>query len=309
MLTTDGLDTLYRDIERPLTPVLARMEQAGVRLDARALAAQSSHVERELARRSEQIYEVAGEPFNINSPPQLSKILFEKLQLPALKRNVKTKTASTAVEVLEELALAHELPRLILEWRALQKLKGTYIDALPQLVNPETGRVHTCFNQAGAATGRLSSSDPNLQNIPIRTELGARFGAFIADPGHVLISADYSQIEFQGAGSPRRGRRADRSVPGRRGLSRADRTALFGENSGRDPQLRATAKMVNYAVLYGKTAFTLAKDINVPTQAAQQFIDAYFAGFPRCARSSTERSPTLGYRVRPDIVWTASPGP
>ena len=141
---------------------------------------------------------MAGEEFNINSPKQLSEILFDKLQLPALKRNAKTKTASTAVEVLEELALAHDLPRLILEWRALQKLKGTYIDALPQLVNPETGRVHTCFNQAVAATGRLSSSDPNLQNIPIRTELGREIRrAFIADRGHVLISADYSQIELR----------------------------------------------------------------------------------------------------------------
>ena len=175
------------------------MEQAGVRARRPPRSRPSrSHVERELATRSAQIFELAGEAFNINSPQQLSKILFDKLQLPALKRNVKTKTASTAVEVLEELALAHELPRLILEWRALQKLKGTYIDALPQLVNPETGRVHTCFNQAVAATGRLSSSDPNLQNIPIRTELGREIRrAFIADPGHVLISADYSQIEFR----------------------------------------------------------------------------------------------------------------
>ena len=284
-------DKLYREIERPLIPVLARMEQAGVRLDAEALAAQSSRVERELAVRSEQIYEIAGEAFNINSPPQLSKILFDKLQLPALKRNAKTRTASTAVEVLEELALAHDLPRLILDWRGLQKLKGTYIDALPQLVNPETGRVHTCFNQAGAATGRLSSSDPNLQNIPIRTELGREIRrAFIADPGHVLISADYSQIEFRVLAHL-----AEEEVlidAFRGGADFHEQTALrlFGENSGRDPhQLRATAKMVNYAVLYGKTAFTLAKDINVPTQAAQEFIDAYFAGFPK-VRGFIERT-------------------
>ena len=294
MLTSDGLnalDKLYREIERPLIPVLARMEQAGVRLDAEALAAQSSRVERELAVRSEQIYEIAGEAFNINSPPQLSKILFDKLQLPALKRNAKTRTASTAVEVLEELALTHDLPRLILDWRGLQKLKGTYIDALPQLVNPETGRVHTCFNQAGAATGRLSSSDPNLQNIPIRTELGREIRrAFIADPGHVLISADYSQIEFRVLAHL-----AEEEVlidAFRGGADFHEQTALrlFGENSGRDPhQLRATAKMVNYAVLYGKTAFTLAKDINVPTQAAQEFIDAYFAGFPK-VRGFIERT-------------------
>ena len=198
MLVRDELDRVYRELEQPLVPVLVAMERAGVRVDGAALAGQSLRIDRELATRSAQIFEIAGEAFNINSPQQLSKILFDKLQLPALKRNVKTKTASTAVEVLEELALTHELPRLILEWRALQKLKGTYVDALPELVNPETGRVHTSFNQAVAATGRLSSSDPNLQNIPIRTELGREIRrAFIADAGHVLISADYSQIELR----------------------------------------------------------------------------------------------------------------
>src|SRR5207247_1603087 len=161
-------------------------------------AAQSQRLEQELARRTAQIYETAGGEFNINSPKQLSEILFDRLQLPVLRRTGTSRVPSTAVEVLEELALAHDLPRMILEWRALMKLKGTYIDALPQLVNPDTGRVHTCFNQAVAATGRLSSSDPNLQNIPIKTELGREIRrAFIAEPGHVLISADYSQIEFR----------------------------------------------------------------------------------------------------------------
>jgi DNA polymerase-1 len=283
LLVTNRLDGVYRDIERPLIPVLTRMERAGVRIDVSALAEQAEHVEGELARRSVQIYELAGEAFNINSPPQLSKILFDKLQLPPLKRNVKTRTASTAVDVLEELALAHELPRLILDWRGLQKLKGTYIDALPALVNPETGRVHTCFNQAVAATGRLSSSDPNLQNIPIKTELGREIRrAFVADPGHVLISADYSQIEFRVLAHL-----AEEEVlieAFRAGTDFHAQTAvgLFGEASGRDPhELRATAKMVNYAVLYGKSSFTLAKDIGVTQQAAQDFIDAYFAGFPR----------------------------
>ena len=175
LLEKEGLGALYRELELPLIPVLVDVERAGIRVDGPALASQARHVEQELAARSAQIFEMAGEEFNINSPQQLSRILFDKLQLPTLKRNVKTRTASTAVEVLEELALAHDMPRLILEWRALQKLKGTYIDALPQLVNPDTGRVHTCFNQAVAATGRLSSSDPNLQNIPIRTDLGRLF--------------------------------------------------------------------------------------------------------------------------------------
>jgi DNA polymerase-1 len=283
MLVTDRLDGLYRNLERPLIPVLAEMERAGVRIDGAALASQSQHIDRELSRRSAQIFELAGESFNINSPQQLSKILFDKLQLPALKRNVKTRTASTAVEVLEELALAHELPRLILEWRGLQKLKGTYVDALPQLVNPETGRVHTCFNQAVAATGRLSSSDPNLQNIPIRTELGRQIRrAFIADRGNVLISADYSQIELRVLAHM-----ADEQAliaAFKDGEDIHDRTALkiFGPDSALDPHLlRSRAKMINYALLYGKTAFTLAKDIGVTPEAAQEFIDAYFAGFPR----------------------------
>src|SRR6185437_4926342 len=201
---------------------------------------------------------------------------------PVLKRTGTSRAPSTAVEVLEELALAHDLPRLILEWRSLMKLKGTYIDALPQLVNPRTGRVHTCFNQAVAATGRLSSSDPNLQNIPIKTELGREIrGAFIADPGHVLISADYSQIEFRVLAhmSEDPVLVAAFSV----GADFHEQTALkiFGKDTGKDPhELRSIAKMVNYALLYGKTAFTLSKDIGVTPEAAQEFIDAYFAGFP-----------------------------
>jgi DNA polymerase-1 len=282
-LEHDQLDRVYRELERPLIPVLVDMERAGVRVDGAALAAQSQRIDKELAGRSTQIFESAGESFNINSPQQLSRILFDKLQLPALKKNVKTKTASTAVEVLEELALAHDLPRLILEWRALQKLKSTYVDALPQLVNPETGRVHTSFNQAVAATGRLSSSDPNLQNIPIRTELGREIRrAFIADPGHLLISADYSQIELRVLAHL-----ADDDTliqAFQNGEDIHDQTALkvFGPTSGLDHhELRRRAKVINYALLYGKTAFTLAKDIGVTPQAAQAIIDAYFTGFPR----------------------------
>jgi DNA polymerase-1 len=282
LLEKEQLATLYQDLELPLIPVLVDLERAGIRIDGRALSSQARHVEQELSTRSAQIFEMAGEEFNINSPQQLSRILFDKLQLPTLKRNIKTRTASTAVEVLEELALAHDMPRLILEWRALQKLKGTYIDALPQLVNPETGRVHTCFNQAVAATGRLSSSDPNLQNIPIRTALGREIrGAFVAEPGNVLISADYSQIELRVLAQLS----ADAALTEAfsRGEDIHDRTAakVFGDDSGLgEHELRRRAKIINYALLYGKTAFTLAKDIGVPQQAAQEFINAYFAGFP-----------------------------
>ena len=282
-LEKDDLAGVYQTLERPLIPVLVDVERAGVLVDGPALASQSKRLEQELAQRTAQIYEAAGGEFNINSPKQLAEVLFDRMQLPVIKRTGASRAPSTAVDVLEELALAHDLPRYILEWRALMKLKGTYMDALPQLVNPDTGRVHTCFNQAVAATGRLSSSDPNLQNIPIRTALGREIRrAFIAEPGHVLISADYSQIEFRVL--------AHLSCEPvlveafREGADFHERTAvkIFGPNSGRDAhELRAIAKMVNYALLYGKGAFTLSKDIGVTQRAAQEFIDAYFAGFPR----------------------------
>ena len=232
------------------------------------------------ARRSSRL---AGESFNINSPKQLSEILFDKLKLPAGKRTGKTGVASTAVEVLEELALAHDLPRLILEWRSLQKLKGTYIDALPQLVNPETGRVHTCFNQAVAATGRLSSSEPNLQNIPIRTRAWPRDSGRRSSPNRATCSSRPT-TRRSSCGCSRTCRATPLSSR-RSGAARTSTTGrrckVFGADSGLDPhELRRRAKIINYALLYGKTAFTLAKDIGVSQQAAQEFIDAYFAGFP-----------------------------
>jgi DNA polymerase I len=282
-LAQAGLEEVYRTLELPLLPVLVEMERTGVRLDGPALAAQSHRIEHELHVLSTRIFELATVEFNINSPKQLAEVLFDKLQLPALKRTGKTRAVSTAVEVLEELALTHDLPRLVLEWRALMKLKGTYIDALPQMVHPQTGRVHTCFNQAVAATGRLSSSDPNLQNIPIRTELGREIRrAFVADTGHVLISADYSQIELRVLAHLSQDETLIAAF--QRGDDIHDQTALrvFGAESGLGPhELRRRAKIINYALLYGKTAFTLAKDIGVSQQAAQAFIDAYFAGFPR----------------------------
>jgi len=283
LLVKEQLADVYERLERPLIPVLVAIERAGIRIDGPALASQSQRLEQELAKRTKEIYEVAGGEFNINSPKQLAEVLFDKMQLPVIKRTGTSRAPSTAVEVLEELALAHELPRMILEWRSLMKLKGTYIDALPQLVNPDTGRVHTCFNQAVAATGRLSSSDPNLQNIPIKTELGREIRrAFIADRGNVLISADYSQIEFRVLAHLSEDPVLVAAFS--EGADFHERTALkiFGSESGRDPhQLRSIAKMVNYALLYGKSAFTLSKDIGVTTEAAQEFIDAYFAGFPR----------------------------
>ncbi len=283
LLERDGLMPVYLDLELPLVPILAEIERTGVRVDVRSLAAQSTLVDREMNDLSRQIFALAGGEFNINSPKQLAEILFDKLQLPVLKRTGTTRTPSTAVEVLEELAAQHDICRLILDWRGLAKLKGTYIDALPTLVNPETGRVHTQISQAVAATGRLSSSDPNLQNIPIRTEIGRQIrGAFIAEPGHVLISADYSQIELRVLAHLS----GDETLIAafERGDDIHDQTAtkVFGADSTLDPhELRRRAKIINYALLYGKTAFTLARDIGVTQQAAQTFIDAYFAGFPR----------------------------
>ena len=282
-LHEDGVEPLFRDLELPLVPVLADIERHGVRIDLPALGGQSTRIDAELASRSAKIFELAGESFNINSPKQLSVILFDKLQLPTAKRTGKTKVASTAVEVLEDLALTHELPKLILEWRALMKLKGTYIDALPQLVHSRTTRVHTSFNQAVAATGRLSSSDPNLQNIPIRTDLGREIRrAFIADPGFVLISADYSQIELRVLAHLAEEDALTDAFS--RGEDIHDRTALkvFGPDSGLDKhELRRRAKIINYALLYGKTAFTLSRDIGVTPAVAQEFIEAYFGGFPK----------------------------
>ena len=283
-LKKEQLEELYTTLELPLIPVLVDLERAGIRIDGPALAAQSENIDYELATLARRIFEYAGEEFNIASPKKLGEVLFGKLgfRTETIRRTTKTGAQSTAVEVLEELALAHELPRLILEWRALMKLKGTYIDALPQLVNPDTGRVHTCFNQAVAATGRLSSSDPNLQNIPIRTELGREIRrAFVADRGHVLISADYSQIELRVLAHLS----GDEALIDAfaRGEDIHDRTAMkvFGPSSGlSEHELRRRAKIINYALLYGKQAFTLARDIGVTREEAQQFIDAYFAGFP-----------------------------
>ena len=240
-LERDGLLDVYRDLELPLVPVLADLERVGIKVDTGVLAAQSTRVDAELAERSTKIYAFAGIEFNINSPKQLAEVLFDKLQLPVTKRTGKTRTASTSVEVLEELALSHDLPRLILEWRALSKLKGTYIDALPQLVHPTTGRVHTTFNQAVAATGRLSSSDPNLQNIPDPHGTGAR------DPARVRrragLRADLCRLlanRAAGARTPRRRPQPHRGVPRRPGHPRPDggRGVRRGQRAG---PLRAAA--------------------------------------------------------------------
>jgi DNA polymerase-1 len=281
-LEREGLDAVYRELEQPLIPVLADVERAGIKVDSDVLARLATTMQAELDALCVQIFGYAGCEFNINSPRQLADVLFTRLNLQPTKKTGKTRVVSTAQDVLEELALAHDLPRLVLKWRSIQKLKGTYVDALPALVSLETGRVHTTFNQAVAATGRLSSSDPNLQNIPIRTPLGREIrSAFVAEPGFMLISADYSQIELRVLAHLS----GDAALTDafQQGVDIHDRTAerVFGPQSGLDAhELRRRSKIINYALLYGKTAFTLAKDIGVSKDAAQEFIDAYFAGYP-----------------------------
>jgi DNA polymerase-1 len=282
-LREEGLEPIYTTLERPLVEVLADMEQAGVKIDCAHLEVLSRDMERQLEALTREIHALAGGEFNINSPVQLREILFDKLALRPGKKTAKTRAASTAEDVLEELAEHHELPRRILDWRAVQKLKSTYVDALPALVNPRTGRIHALLNQTVAATGRISSSDPNLQNIPIRTAEGRRIReAFAAEPGHLLLSADYSQIELRVLAHLSRDETLIDTF--RRGEDVHERTAreVFGPFSPlpQDEQ-RRFSKMINYALLYGKTAFTLAKDLGVTKREAEEFIAAYFARYPR----------------------------
>ncbi|HKZ31332.1 MAG TPA: DNA polymerase I [Vicinamibacteria bacterium] len=282
-LEAEGLRPIYESMEMPLVLVLADMERAGVKVDEALLARMSREMEAQLETLTSEIHVLAKGEFNINSPVQLREVLFDRLGMKSGKKTAKTRAASTAEDVLEELALVHELPRKILDYRSVQKLKSTYVDALPELVHSETGRIHATFNQTVAATGRLSATDPNLQNIPIRTPEGRRIReAFIAEPGHLLLSADYSQIELRVlahlSGDP------ILTDTFRRGEDVHDRTSreLFGPLSPipADEQ-RRISKMVNYALLYGKTAFTLAKDLGVSRGEAAQFIEAYFARYPR----------------------------
>jgi DNA polymerase I len=278
-----ALVDIYDRIELPLIPVLERMEARGIKIDVALLHVMSSKMAGQLAQLEKEIYAEAGTEFNINSPQQLGHILFEKLQYPVSKKTKGTKAFSTSVDVLQELAShGFAVPRLILLHRELHKLKSTYIDALPQLVTKD-GRVHTSFNQAVAATGRLSSSDPNLQNIPIRTELGREIRkAFIAEEGNVLLAADYSQVELRILAHISQD--ADLIETFQRGadIHRATASKMFNvpEDQLTIDQRRA-AKTINFGVLYGMSAFRLSNELNIPTGQAKDFIDAYFARYPK----------------------------
>jgi DNA polymerase-1 len=302
-IEAEGLLPIYDTLELPLISVLARMEIAGVRVDTSRLRTMSADMEGQLGTLTAEIKALAGADFNLNSPIQLREILFDKLGLKAGKKTAKTKAASTAEDVLEELGEVHPLPRKILEYRSVQKLKSTYVDALPLLVRGATGRIHATFHQTVAATGRISSSDPNLQNIPIRTAEGRRIReAFVAEPGYELLSADYSQIELRVLAHLSKDEALIETF--RKGEDVHDRTSLevFGPFSPipKDEQ-RRRSKMINYALLYGKSAFTLAKDIGISKKEAEEFIDQYFARYPRVRRFLDE---TLDKARRTGVVRT-----
>jgi len=273
-----GLAQLYEDIDLPLVPVLARMEMAGVKIDTGALARMSTRLEREIDNKAKEIYRLAGVEFNINSPKKLGDVLFNQLNLPKPVKYGKGKTISTAVDVLEGLAEDHEVPRLVLEYRQLSKLKSTYVDTLPALLSPATGRLHTTFDQTGTATGRLSSANPNLQNIPIRTELGREIrAAFTAEPGHVLLAADYSQIELRLLAHYSKDPLLVEAF--RRGDDIHTLTAsqVFGVPPLMvTPDHRRQAKVVNFGIVYGLSAFGLSQQLGIEPAEARQFINAYF---------------------------------
>ena len=275
------LQSVYEDIDLPLVPVLSRMEQRGTLIKASTLRQHSQELAERMAELEKEAHKVAGENFNLGSPKQLQVIFYEKMGLPVIKKTPKG-APSTAEPVLQELAHEHELPRLILEHRSLSKLKSTYTDTLPELIHHRTGRVHTSYHQAVTATGRLSSSEPNLQNIPIRTEQGRRIRqAFIAEKGHKLIAADYSQIEL----------RIMAHLSGDKGLltafekgediHKATAAEVFGVALDEvSSDQRRSAKAINFGLIYGMSAFGLARQLDVARKVAQQYIDRYFERYP-----------------------------
>jgi DNA polymerase-1 len=276
-----GLEEAYSKIDLPLAPVLADMERVGVRVDPKVLDKMSQSMEKEVRRLEKEIWKLAGSEFNVNSPTQLAEILFDKLNLATAARRGKAKSRSTAADVLEELSASHPLPAKIIEYREIAKLKSTYVDSLPKLIHPETGRLHTSMSQTGTATGRLSSSDPNLQNIPIRTELGREIrAAFVAEKGKVLLSADYSQIELRVMAHFSKDPVLIDAF--RNGEDIHARTAqeVFGVGPlAQTAEHRRAAKAINFGIIYGLSPFGLAQQLGIEQREAAQFINAYFVRY------------------------------
>jgi DNA polymerase-1 len=279
-----GLNRVYSEIEMPLLAILARVERTGVKLDTDLLRRHSSYLAGEMLALEAKAHEVAGQPFNLNSPKQLGEIFFNQLQLPVIKKTPKG-APSTDEEVLEKLAEDYPLPKIILEYRGLAKLKSTYTDKLPDMVNPATGRVHTTYSQAVAVTGRLSSNDPNLQNIPVRSPEGRKIReAFIAETGFVIVSADYSQIELRIMAHLSSDERLLKAFAEDADIHRATAAEVLGmapENVL--PEQRRMAKAVNFGLIYGMSAFGLAAQLGIDRGAAQNYIDRYFARYPGVA--------------------------
>ena len=272
-----GLTNIYETMDLPLVPVLLRMEQDGVRIDSAVLSTMSSRLAIEIDNLAERIYEQSGHRFNINSPKQLGDVLFNKMLLPRPTKHGKGKVVSTAQDVLEELAEVHTVPALVLEYRQLSKLKSTYLDSLPQLVDAE-GRVHTTFNQVGTATGRLSSTNPNLQNIPVRTVLGREIrAAFVPAPGNLLMSADYSQIELRLIAHFSQDPLLLNAYRTGQDIHTLTASEVFGVSpETMDKETRNRAKAVNFGIVYGISPFGLAAQLNIPQSEAKQYIDTYY---------------------------------
>jgi DNA polymerase-1 len=316
-LTEGGFKDLFDQVEMPLLVVLAKMEMNGVKIDIDLLNEFSKEMEIQLQQREERIYTLSGEVFNINSSQQLGKILFDKLKLPVIK---KTKTGySTDVDVLTKLSLQHELPQEILTYRNLSKLKSTYIDALPRLVHPKTGRIHTSYNQTVTATGRLSSSDPNLQNIPIRTDEGSRIRqAFIPEKGWGIASADYSQIELRLLAHLSQDETLVKAFQRDEDIHARTASEIFGIPIDKvNPRMRREAKVINFGIIYGMSAYGLAQQLNIDPKVAQAYIDEYFKKVPGVQayiEKSLEEARRKGYvttllqrrRYLPDIQSPAA---
>ncbi|WP_018233231.1 DNA polymerase I [Thioalkalivibrio thiocyanodenitrificans] len=295
----EGQCRVYREIEMPLVPVLSRMERTGVKVDADRLFAQSHELAERMGQIEREAHEVAGGAFNLGSPKQIQEILFERQKLPVLRKTPKGQP-STAEDVLEQLALDYPLPRLILEHRSLSKLKSTYTDRLPERIDPDTGRVHTSYHQAVASTGRLSSSDPNLQNIPIRTEEGRRIRqAFVAPEGRLLVAADYSQIELRIMAHLSGDEGLLKAFAEGRDIHRATAAEVFGVPLDKvSGEQRRAAKAINFGLIYGMSAFGLARQLGIERGEAQDYVDRYFARYPGVKtymESTREQAREAGY--------------
>jgi DNA polymerase I len=276
-----GLLDVYEKIDLPLAGVLAEMERVGIRVDPQALDKMSQSMEKEVRRIEKEIWLLAEAEFNVNSPTQLAEILFDKLNLQPPSRRGRGKVRSTAADILELLSAQHELPGKIIEYREIAKLKSTYVDTLPKLIRPETGRLHTSFSQTGTATGRLSSSDPNVQNIPIRTELGREIrAAFVAEPGKILLSADYSQIELRIMAHFSNDPVLLQAFRSGEDIHARTAQEVFGVGPmAQTAEHRRAAKAINFGIIYGLSAFGLAQQLGIEQREAAQFINAYFARY------------------------------